>query len=86
LGRIPAAEPTGDRPLCADRPAGHWGFFVHTLASELDGNDIRDNGNGTFTTVDVTQRYSPLDQYLMDFGPPDRSAVFSMCRTLWVPE
>ena len=55
----------------------HWGFFFNSLASEMEGNQWRDNGNGTFTTVDATSRYNFLDEYL--FGLRDSSEV----DTLW---
>jgi hypothetical protein len=43
----------------------------------MEGNQWRDNGDGTFTTVDATSRYSFLDEYL--FGLRDSSEV----DTLW---
>ena len=55
----------------------HWGFFFNTQASLMEGNRWRDNGDGTFTTVDATSRYSDLDEYL--FGLRDSSEV----DTLW---
>jgi hypothetical protein len=55
----------------------HWGFFFNSLASEMEGNQWRDNGDGTFTTVDATSRFSFLDEYL--FGLRDSSEV----DTLW---
>lgn len=55
----------------------HWGFFFNSLASEMEGNQWRDNGDGSFTTVDATSRFSFLDEYL--FGLRDSSAV----DTLW---
>ena len=36
----------------------------------MEGNQIRDNGNGTFTTTASTLRYSKLDQYIMGLIPP----------------
>jgi hypothetical protein len=39
-------------------------------ASAMEGNDIVDNGNGTFTTRGpVEHRYSALDQYAMGLVP-----------------
>jgi hypothetical protein len=35
----------------------------------MEGNEWED-GNGTFTTVAATQRFSPLDQYLMGLRSP----------------
>jgi|GEM_PF-569140 len=47
------------------RDSAHWSFFVDTDASVMEGNKWRDNGNGTFNTIEATTRFSPLDQYLM---------------------
>ena len=48
------------------RDCAHWSFFFNSHGSVMEGNDIVDNGNGTFTTqADATSRYSALDQYLM---------------------
>ncbi|MEW5974876.1 MAG: IPT/TIG domain-containing protein [Acidobacteriota bacterium] len=51
------------------RDESHWSFFFNSEGSFLEGNKIRDNGNGTFTTVGATERYSRLDQYLMGLRP-----------------
>lgn len=51
------------------RDNAHWSFFTNSDASELEGNEIRDNGDGSFTTVDVTQRFAQIDQYLMGLRP-----------------
>ena len=45
-------------------------------ASVLEGNDIRDTGDGTFTTVESTERFSRLDQYLMGLRPPGQIPDF----------
>ncbi|MEP7028591.1 MAG: FlgD immunoglobulin-like domain containing protein, partial [Candidatus Eisenbacteria bacterium] len=58
----------------------HWGFFFNSLASELEGNQWRDNGDGTFTTTQATTRWCFLDEYL--FGLRDSSEV----DTLWYVE
>ncbi len=47
------------------RDAAHWSFFTDTDGSYLGGNEIQDNGNGSFTTLAASQGYSPLEQYLM---------------------
>lgn len=52
------------------RDNAHWSFYFNTDASVMEGNQIRDNGNGTFTTVASTLRYSKLDQYMMGLIPP----------------
>lgn len=48
----------------------HYSFYVDADASVMEGNDIVDNGNGSFTTVAGTETYSKLDLYLMGFLPP----------------
>ena len=52
------------------RAALHWSFFFDTDASVMEGNLIADRGNGRFETVDITQGYSPLDQYVMGLRLP----------------
>lgn len=47
------------------RQLAHWNYFFDSDASVLEGNDIRDNGDGTFSTVAAVEGYSKLDQYLM---------------------
>jgi uncharacterized protein (TIGR03437 family) len=57
------------RPMLGFQNA-HWAFTTNSEASLLEGNRIRDNGPGAsprFTTVGVTEGFSPLDQYLMGF-------------------
>jgi hypothetical protein len=55
--------------VCSDlllgRDLAHWSFFKDSDASDMEGNHWQDNGNGTFTTVEATARYSALDQYTM---------------------
>jgi hypothetical protein len=56
------------------RDCAHWSFFFNSDGSVMEGNDIQDNGNGTFTTKDdATSKYGDLDQYLM--GLRDQSEV-----------
>jgi len=47
------------------RDEAHWGFFVDSDASVMEGNDIEDLGNGSFRTVGAVSRFSLLDQYAM---------------------
>ncbi|HET7008896.1 MAG TPA: Calx-beta domain-containing protein, partial [Candidatus Binatia bacterium] len=47
------------------RDKAHWSFFLDSDASDMEGNNWQDNGNGTFTSNEATARYGPLDQYLM---------------------
>lgn len=62
------------------RMQAHWSFFLDSDASQLEGNDWRDNGDGTFTTVGIHERYSPLDQYLMGLRPPAEVPAFFLIR------
>ena len=47
------------------RDLAHWSFFFNSEASVVEGNEIRDNGDGTFTTTDAVRRYGSFDQYAM---------------------
>jgi hypothetical protein len=47
----------------------HWSFFFNGNSSVMEGNQIRDNGDGSFTTVAGADRYSALDRYLMGLLP-----------------
>ncbi len=61
------------RPMLG-RQLAHWSFLFNSEASLLEGNRIRDDGEGAvprFTTVATVEGYSPLDQYLMGFRPPE---------------
>jgi uncharacterized protein (TIGR03437 family) len=60
-----------DRPML--KPDGvHWSFNFNSEASLLEGNRIRDDGNGTFFTTATVEGYSLLDQYLMGFVPAEQ--------------
>jgi len=52
------------------RDLQHWSFLFNSDASVEEGNRIRDNGDGTFTTTGAVEHYSDLDQYLMGLLPP----------------
>jgi uncharacterized protein (TIGR03437 family) len=55
------------RPMLGSQLA-HWSFLFNSEASLLEGERIRDNGEGAsprFITTDTVQGYAPLDQYLM---------------------
>jgi hypothetical protein len=58
----------------------HWSFFFDSDASDMEGNDIQDRGEGAsprFATVDATSRYSRLDQYVMGLvGKEDVPPLF----------
>jgi hypothetical protein len=47
------------------RQSAHWSFYCDSDASVLEGNDIEDQGGGSFRTVGAVQRYSPFDLYAM---------------------
>jgi hypothetical protein len=69
-----------DAGVCSDRLLGrdfaHWSFFLDSDASVMEGNKWQAAGNGTFTTVEATVRYSPLDQYLMGLRAPSEVPGF----------
>lgn len=58
-------------PELLGRQYAHWSFFFHTGGSLMGGNDIQDNGDGTFTTLKPKELYSPLDLYLMGLLSPE---------------
>jgi len=47
------------------RDQSHWSFFFDSDASNMEGNDIADNGDGSFRTVGAVSQYCALDQYAM---------------------
>lgn len=47
------------------RQLAHWSFFCDSDASVLEGNDIEDQGGGSFRTVETARRYGPFDLYAM---------------------
>ncbi len=53
---------------------GHWSYYFDTDWSWMEGNDWRDNGDGTFTTdfdtFGAIPGYCPLDLYVMGLAPP----------------
>jgi subtilase family serine protease len=51
----------------------HWSFLLDSYGSVLYGNQWRDNGDGTFTSIAGIRNYSPLDLYLM--GLVDKSQL-----------
>jgi len=52
------------------REMQHWSFFFNSDASVLEGNRIRDDENGSFTTIGAVERYNEMDQYLMGLRSP----------------
>jgi large repetitive protein len=53
------------------RDLAHWSFCHNSLASDMEGNEIREDGGDRFTTINATARYSPLDQYAMGLIPAE---------------
>ena len=74
------AYPGPNPVLLLGRDDEHWSFFssiestVSSLAaprsSSAEGNVWRDNGDGSFTSINLIDGYSLLDQYLMGLRPP----------------
>ncbi|MBM3735634.1 MAG: hypothetical protein FJW39_07590 [Acidobacteria bacterium] len=63
----------GGTPAMLGAQNAHWGFAYNSDASLLEGNRIRDDGEGVtprFSTIATAEKYSALDQYLMGFRAP----------------
>jgi hypothetical protein len=60
-----------DPPVLLTQDRAHWNFFLHTDGSLLGGNDIQDNGDGSFITLAPKNIYGPLDLYLMGLLKPE---------------
>jgi hypothetical protein len=56
---------TANSTALLGRDEAHWSFFFDSDASNMEGNDIQDLGNGNFRTVGAVSQYSALDQYAM---------------------
>ena len=63
-------EGSSDSTALLGRDLAHWSFLFNSDASVMEGNRIRDNGDGTFTTTGVVEQYSEIDQYLMGLRSP----------------
>ncbi len=69
----------GDPILLLGRDDAHWSFFLNIesttssqaapRSSSAEGNVWRDNGNGSFTSVNLIDGFSRLDHYLMGLRP-----------------
>jgi uncharacterized protein (TIGR03437 family) len=65
--------------LLLGRDDAHWSFFMNIestvsspaarRSSSAEGNVWQDNGNGTFTSVNLIDGFSRLDHYLMGLRP-----------------
>lgn len=62
------------------RQQAHWSFYMHSSGSHDEGNQIEDLGGGVFKTGPSSQRYGPLDQYLMGVRTPDDVPTFFFIR------
>jgi len=58
----------------------HWSFFMNSSGSHDEGNQIDDLGGGAFRTGLGSQRYGPLDQYLMGLRPSAEVPPFFVIR------
>jgi MYXO-CTERM domain-containing protein len=58
------------------RDAAHWGSTLQAFASVMDGNEFRDNLDGTYTQIDTNSKYSPLDLYGMGLIPASEVGPF----------
>ncbi len=75
LALVSVPDPSGGSPPMLGRSLVHWAFTFNSDASFLEGNRIEDRGataSPRFVTTATVAGYSPLDQYLMGFLPPDR--------------
>jgi hypothetical protein len=62
------------------RQQAHWSFYMNSSGSHDEGNDIEDLGGGQFKTGGVSQRFGPLDQYLMGIRPREDVPPFFVIR------
>lgn len=62
------------------RQQAHWSFYMHSSGSHDEGNQIEDLGGGAFRTGPTSQRYGPLDQYLMGVRPAAEVPPFFFIR------
>jgi uncharacterized protein (TIGR03437 family) len=60
-----------DSTALLGRDLQHWSYYFNSDASVMEGNRIRDNGNGTFTTIGAVQHYNDFDQYIMGLRTPE---------------
>jgi hypothetical protein len=66
--------------LLLDNGNVHWSFYHNTDASVMFGVTWRNNGNGTFTSIEASLRYGALDQYLMGLRPLNEVPAFFFIR------
>ncbi len=66
----------------------HWSFFMDAGGSPAGGNQWKDNGDGTYTTIaaDASKLgYSKLDLYLMGLAPASSVPPFGVLENVTVP-
>ncbi|MBI2892127.1 MAG: thrombospondin type 3 repeat-containing protein [Deltaproteobacteria bacterium] len=66
----------GDPYILLGRQDSHWSFWFDTNGSVMEGSKWRDEGDGTFYSVDPDGGFAPIDQYLWGFLPPDEVPPF----------
>jgi large repetitive protein len=70
LAKLHFLDGNGERSnALLGRDLVHWSFCHNTLASDMEGNLFREDGGNRFTSIAATERYSPLDQYVMGLIP-----------------
>ncbi|QQR75320.1 MAG: DUF11 domain-containing protein [Holophagales bacterium] len=74
--RTAGGSPSGDLVT----GEGHWSYLLASNGSVLYGNNWRDNGDGTFTSIDALKIASPLDLYLAGFLSSDEVPPFFLIR------
>ena len=62
------------------RQQAHWSFYMNSSGSHDEGNAIQDLGGGVFKTGPTSQRYGPLDQYLMGIRQSSEVPPFFVIR------
>lgn len=72
-GGVPSNELLG-------RQQAHWSFYMHSSGSHDEGNHIDELGVGVFRTGPTSQRYGPLDQYLMGVRTAEEVPPFFFIR------
>lgn len=73
-GGVPSNELLG-------RQQAHWSFYMHSSGSHDEGNQIEELGVGVFRTGPTSQRYGPLDQYLMGVRTAEEVPPFFFIRS-----
>jgi hypothetical protein len=64
-----------NNPALLGRSLSHWNFNFDSDGdgprggSDMEGTNIRDNGDGSFTSIAATDGFSPLDLYVMGLLP-----------------